>query len=473
MNSEAFDLKEFPDKFNGRIIYMKKICILITLLIGILIAFAGGEGKKVAIVKLTKGLAQVIKADGEKVKATKGLWVEQGSVIKTEDKSFVKLSFVDKSTMNIGPSSEMKIEKFSKDEAGVINVISGKIRAKVSKDYLRMEKDKSKLFVKSKSAVMGIRGTDFAFTTNKQTGASTAVLFEGSVVFNKLDQNNNKQDLESVVNKGQRIRPGQFSVTRMDMKNATVPAKMNSKQIRALEKNDTFTASESKTKVSAIKNVVPPGLTGAVVSNSSSSLENGIGQVAKIEVSPSENKNQINSDSKGFVKGDMIKPVDGSIVHIDSGTVIPIGNDAVYDNNAGEWVSNSSGSVDDKGGYVPPESFKISDDGKILQEVKNGSVVEIKTDIKPLDEAKPLVDTTITKEESGRTGPAPASTDDTGVSNTIKAGDGEADSLPQPPRPSDTTIAPSTYNQVNPSAVEAIQNRKPTSKATIGVGRGN
>src|SRR5690606_40301890 len=45
--------------------------------------------------------------------------------------------------------------------AGVINVLSGKIRSKVTKNYLDMDQDKSKLFVKSKSAVMGIRGTDF------------------------------------------------------------------------------------------------------------------------------------------------------------------------------------------------------------------------------------------------------------------------------------------------------------------------
>jgi len=35
-------------------------------------------------------------------------WVEEGAIIKTFEKSFVKLIFIDKSSMNVGPASEMK-----------------------------------------------------------------------------------------------------------------------------------------------------------------------------------------------------------------------------------------------------------------------------------------------------------------------------------------------------------------------------
>ena len=92
---------------------MKKLSFILPVLLVILIAFAGGDGKKVAIIKLKKGSATIISSDGTIVEAKKGLWVAQGSVVKTEARSFVKLSFIDKSTMNIGPKSEMKIEKFS------------------------------------------------------------------------------------------------------------------------------------------------------------------------------------------------------------------------------------------------------------------------------------------------------------------------------------------------------------------------
>ena len=96
-----------------------------------LIAYSGQDSKKVAIVKLVRGNATFLSPDGEQGKITKGIWVKEGAVIKTEARSFVRLNFIDKSSMNVGPKSELKIEKFSKSEAGVINVLTGKIRSKV------------------------------------------------------------------------------------------------------------------------------------------------------------------------------------------------------------------------------------------------------------------------------------------------------------------------------------------------------
>ena len=189
---------------------MKKIIFLSVSLAFILLAFAGQRGNKVAIVKIKKGSAIVVNVDGSKVELKKGQWIEQGSVVKTQKRSFVKLSFIDKSTVNVGPSSEMKIERFSNDEAGVLNVISGKIRSKVSKNYLKMKKGQSKLFVKSKSAVMGIRGTDFVFSTNKKTGASNPMAinhlnhkmqiedFTKSILYNQPISINGEESLKSL-----------------------------------------------------------------------------------------------------------------------------------------------------------------------------------------------------------------------------------------------------------------------------------
>jgi len=460
---------------------MKKLIFITLSLIIFLFAFAGKDGTKVAIVKLKKGNAVVIKVDGSQVEASKGLWVEQGSVIKTESKSFVKLSFVDKSTMNVGPNSEMKIEKFSKDEPGVINVISGKIRSKVSKDYLQMEKDKSKLFVKSKSAVMGIRGTDFAFTTNKKTGASTAVLFEGSVVFNRINKKNMKDGLENIVNQGHRIKPGQFSVARMDLKKPTMPAKMSTKQIRALEKNETFADSSSRAeKKSNTKSVVPPGLSGSVVANTNESLETGINKIVKIDIAPQEKQKMPDESSKGFVKGDLVKPVDGSIVHIESGTIIPIGNDAVFDSNAGEWVSNSVGSVDSSGSYVPPESFTITNEGQLLKEVDN-KVQVVNTEVKPMDDVPALqqvesqviaTDNNITPINGDSKGKQPAGTLDEDVPPTGTDSNTESN-LSAPPIPQGTTYMPPTYYQFDPNSATAPGAVGTRTPIRVKVNRGN
>ena len=74
---------------------------------------------KVAVVKLMRG--QATASLGGKVTEIKlGDWLSSGSIVKTADQSFVKLIFVDKSNINVGPNSQMIIEKFAGDEPGVI-----------------------------------------------------------------------------------------------------------------------------------------------------------------------------------------------------------------------------------------------------------------------------------------------------------------------------------------------------------------
>lgn len=361
---------------------------------------AADRAKNVAIVKMVRGQADVV-SDGASQKISKGMWLREGATVKTSDRSFVRLSFIDKSTMNVGPNSEMKIEKFSDKEASVINVLSGKIRSQVSKNYLNIEKDKSKMFVKSKAAVMGIRGTDFIFSANRKSGATTAVLFEGSVVFNRLGAKDSGKDLESIVERGRRIRPGQFSVTRMDMKRPTVPAKMSSSQLRALYKNKNFDDNKALKRKQAKRSVVPPGLTGAAVSSSGSGVEEGLKGIVDTNRRREPGAQRPDEKSKGFISGDDIKPVDGSIVHIDSGTIIPLGSDSQYDANSKEWVS-STFEVDSKGQIIPPEGYRLTEDGSLVKVVEGGELKEINLEIKPLDQTQSL------EEMEPIEGPAPA-----------------------------------------------------------------
>lgn len=127
-----------------------------------MMSFSAFAQSKVAVVKLLRGDVDVQMKNKKTMKLKVDDWVENGATIKTGDKSFVKLIFIDKSQMNIGPHSEMKIENVTNKESGVIDLVKGKIRSTVTKDYLQIkDKDKSKLFIKTSNAVMGVRGTDF------------------------------------------------------------------------------------------------------------------------------------------------------------------------------------------------------------------------------------------------------------------------------------------------------------------------
>lgn len=84
-----------------------------------------------------------------------------------------------------------------------------------------MDKSKSKLFIKTKSAAMGIRGTIFEVTYNPKTEITRLDVLEGLVAFNKLaDTTTLSQDmLEQVVSasnakfvggeKSSEVRPGE------------------------------------------------------------------------------------------------------------------------------------------------------------------------------------------------------------------------------------------------------------------------
>lgn len=353
---------------------MKNIIIILMFAMSIM-AFSSQRGKNVAIVKLAKGTASVTNLAGETTAIQKGMWIEEGAIIKTAPKSFVRLSFVDKSSMNVGPKSELKIEKFSKKEAGVINVLTGKIRSQVTKDYLQMDKDKSKLFVKSKNAVMGVRGTDFMFSTNRKTGNTTTVLFEGAIVFNKLPKGG-AADLESVVNKGRKILPGQVSVALRNKPVPTVPAKLNSKQFAKLQNNISMLDSDVK-KAKRRKSPVPPGLTGDIVANDPVNLKEEIKKIVKVEVAEIENKKIDMEVSKGFKDGLDEKPADGVMVHVETGAVIQPANDAVFDNNTGEWVSSTMGDINAAGEYIPPEQINITSDGSFVTETNDGKMAVI------------------------------------------------------------------------------------------------
>ena len=107
-----------------------------------------------------------------------------------------KLLFKDKTTSIIGPKSSLKLSQTpqkSKDKVGVISLLKGKIRTKFIPNLLDPETGKSKLYIKTKTAAMGIRGTDFSAIYNPSLDLTTTITFEGDVLLGKL----NPEDLQT------------------------------------------------------------------------------------------------------------------------------------------------------------------------------------------------------------------------------------------------------------------------------------
>lgn len=349
-----------------------------------LASFSAMAQSKVAMVKLIRGDADVLTL-GKTTRLQVNDWVENGSVVKTAEKSFVKLVFIDKSQMNVGPNSEMKIESFTGKDSGVIDLVKGKIRSQVTKDYLQIkDKDKSKLFIKTQNAVMGVRGTDFMISTNG-TNTST-VLFEGEVVFNKLENRGeiSSRRLEEIVDRGVRMYPGEFSVMEANRPMPTVPALLNVQQREQLEKNSEMNADRTPGNASAesAKSVVPEGLSGQLVSNNSEVLKTEVGEIAKND--SAAKTSQSSSDPEGYIKGNLVKPANGSMVHIDSGVIIPPGPSAVLDGNTNTYIPGSeSGKIASDGSYIPPKNVEITNDGKIMVAVTDATGAVVVKEVPP------------------------------------------------------------------------------------------
>jgi hypothetical protein len=109
-------------------------------------------------IKFFKG--NVFKANQGRLTAVKeGTRFYKNDTIVTEEKSLAKILIVDDTTLNIGPKSELKFSEFNyidKSNRSILySFIKGQVRAII--------KNKAKygdLQIKTKSAVMGIRGTE-------------------------------------------------------------------------------------------------------------------------------------------------------------------------------------------------------------------------------------------------------------------------------------------------------------------------
>ena len=159
------------------------------------------------------GVFRVVKNDVKFQKKSKSKFrkarvnrkVCSGDKIKTGKDGRAKIIMADKNEINVSPDTEIVIEKYAKNAQGdkkvLLNVIYGKIRSNVKQKY---KGNKSSYYrVKTKSAVAGVRGTEFLTSFNQATNQSRIVTFEGSVAVGKFQGGS----FQAAVT----VKPGQFT----------------------------------------------------------------------------------------------------------------------------------------------------------------------------------------------------------------------------------------------------------------------
>jgi len=349
----------------------------------------------------SKGVAKVIKARGKvydvktKKKLKKGDWITEGAKILTKNRSFVKLLFIDKSKMSLGPNSKMIVTKFPKKKAGIITLMKGQLRSQVTKNYMKMtDKEKSKLFIRTKTAAMGVRGTDFQVNYNPENRNTSLITFEGVVAMGSIGQIRkglNQRRLERIVSSptAVMVTRGQFSgvMPSVDTK-PLAPIKINKKQLKALEKNDgSITKKKGPNKVRkklAVRNILPPGVQGADFAGTTKKellkefekvdlktariIESELGNVSAINTDISETDNQIDLVDQTSLK-------EGGLIDTQNVLYIQPPKDTAIDPMTNEYIMPAQlGSFDSSTGSYTNEYYELTATGDFI--VKDDPVLD-------------------------------------------------------------------------------------------------
>ena len=73
-------------------------------------------------------------------KVTKGTRFKKDASILTGKRSFIRVQYLDKSTVSLGPKGKMAINQIGKKGVGLISLIKGKLRSKVIKKNQKIVK---------------------------------------------------------------------------------------------------------------------------------------------------------------------------------------------------------------------------------------------------------------------------------------------------------------------------------------------
>lgn len=203
---------------------MQKI-IYISFLLGTLNAYAFDYK-----IEALRGEVKLEKT-GDLLKVNDELRIDD--VVNTSEKSFVKIIYANGGRISVGPNSSIKLVKAKAQKISTLALLRGQLRAnfdkKDNKDY--------KFLIKTKSAALGVRGTDFHIIYNPDNNVSTVLTYEGKVEFAENTSNDLMSEKEFEKHEKINIPPGYISGVFYNAAKASPPIKISPLQFAILDSN--------------------------------------------------------------------------------------------------------------------------------------------------------------------------------------------------------------------------------------------
>lgn len=300
--------------------------------------------------------------------------------IVTSKKSFVQIVYYNGGSVNVGPSSKAVISQTSKKKKGVIGLLKGSLRSNYKDPSVR-KSDELKFFIKTKTAALGVRGTDFQTIYNPENNVTNLLTFEGEVNMVQVEVKSKKRkgrkkrksrskkrrvkknvyghsvsdqevDLEIeeieftdkqiegfIDNSDEKVsvKAGQYSAVLPALDRASLPVKISPIQLNALKKNSGLIVKDDK------KMLKPVDLTKLDMSRVRSAGKQDAPPEGMFDASTGE-----------------YAPKAGGFIDLKTGLYIQPSTHSVYDERLGLYVENKLGSIDfETGQYIAPMGLKV------------------------------------------------------------------------------------------------------------------
>ncbi len=176
-------------------------------LIAILLVFASFSKalaeESYGLLMIVKGQVQVAKAKAPPAGAKVGSKVYPQDTIITGKDSRAKIVMSDRNIINVLPETKIRIDQYINDtkEKNVrLSLFEGKVRTNVEQKY---DNNENKFEIKTPSAVVGVRGTQFLTSYQKSTNTTGVTTFRGEVIFRGYDKLSEKQTEAVLVKRGE------------------------------------------------------------------------------------------------------------------------------------------------------------------------------------------------------------------------------------------------------------------------------
>jgi hypothetical protein len=137
---------------------------------------------------------------GQSSELAEGQELAAGAQIATGDKSSVRLVYPDESQVQLGKKSSATFES-REGKPPAVSVESGDVRAVIT--HAAPAKPQLKFLIKTKSVVMGVRGTDF--TVHAEGDAASVHLLSGELALGKPGEEDGLGSSGTVLKQGQLI----------------------------------------------------------------------------------------------------------------------------------------------------------------------------------------------------------------------------------------------------------------------------